>query len=58
MRNRNEIVGLIGNCIEKILIKKWLRKCRIKGYNYFGTKLDNGTWTGIMGEILIDKFEF
>lgn len=32
-----------------MLIKKELRKCLIIGQQYLGSRLDNGTYTGVLG---------
>lgn len=54
VKNENQIIGPIGHCIEKLLIKKDIRKCRIIGRNDFGMKLDNGTWSGIIGKYIFN----
>ena len=43
---RNEFVGLIGQCVERVLIKRELRKCRIIARGFLGIKLSNGSYTG------------
>lgn len=35
----NEIVGAIGSCVDKLLCRKNIRKCKILGENYLGVKV-------------------
>lgn len=44
--NQNEFAGLIGQCVERMLIKRGLRKCKIIARGYLGVKLPNGSYTG------------
>lgn len=48
---KNRITGVLGNCIDKLLSSPEKRKCILKGSNYLGVKLSNGTYTGILGEL-------
>ena len=45
------IVGLMGACLDKLLCPFRERKCKIVGRTALGVRLDNGTYTGILGEL-------
>lgn len=48
--NKNMVVGMLGKCIDKFLCSIKKRKCRIIGHHSTGTKYENGTYSGILGE--------
>ena len=51
VKDERMITGAIGSCIDKMLCRIDKRKCRIIGRLGLGLKLDNGTYTGILGKI-------
>ena len=42
-------ISILGRCIDRLLVRKELRKCSIIGHREMGVKLDNGTYTGVLG---------
>ena len=44
------ITGTIGSCIDKMLCRIDKRKCKIIGKLGLGVKLENGTYSGILGK--------
>ena len=46
-----QIVGPMGACLDKLLCSVPKRKCEIYGRSVLGIRLNNGTYTGILGEL-------
>lgn len=49
IKDRNVLTGGIGSCADRLLCKRSIRKCLVVGHNDIGSKLDNGSYSGILG---------